>query len=87
MYYCGVASIRSGDLRQKDFHVMDEREKHYIGHAEIDLGIRTPDNDEPENPNRKKALKDRCDAILNMARHLQDPHRESEEWLGEPMCE
>lgn len=85
-HYWGVASVRAGDLLKQGFGVTDERDGHYIGHAEIDMGIRTPMDDEPEDPDVRKALKDRCEVILKMAQHLQDPDPESERWLGPPMC-
>jgi hypothetical protein len=79
--------MRPGELRQQGFSVTDEPRGHHLGHAEIELGIRTPTNDEPEDPALKKQLKDRCETILHLARYRTDPDPNSEEWLGESMCE
>jgi len=85
-WYSGIASLPVGDLRREEFGVTDESVGHFLGHAEIDLGVRTPTDDEPDDPIQRKRVKDRCEVILNRARYLSDPNPESENWLGECMC-
>lgn len=84
--YRGLASLICEYVRDAGFCVTDERDEHYLGHAEIDLGIREPIDDEPGDPLARQQLRDRCKVLLALSRYLEDPDPNSEVWTGGPMC-
>ena len=85
-HYVGVASLLCGKLRDGGFLVCDQRIGSYEGHAEIDVGVRTPLEDEPSDPETNHRLRTQCQQLLSMACYLKDHEPESDKWNGPDMC-
>lgn len=84
--YLGLAVLRVGDVRRAGLTVVDTREENYVGHADIDLGIRQPTEDDPLAMELRVKMRSLCEKLLKMCSFRPDPNSEDETWTGPELC-
>lgn len=82
--YCGLSSIQVDSIRAAGGEVIDSREApNFLGHVDVDIGLRVPANDEPPaTPEAQQQLDERLDALLQKAAFHEDPAPDQDGWNG-----
>lgn len=83
--YAGLAVISAQQIRKGGANIVDSRE-HYLGHADIKMGIILPQKGVPLAPDKRYKLNQIKKYLAGKAAYFADPDPKAEKWCGSQLA-